>query len=117
MIRSLTTRGSNTSCLNMSVTFLFLTSTPVHLVASKLLSEYDHSNRSKDLRRSVCKECYSKKEGQRQTKRDVLDCYDCTLFTAREAIMKLILDRIYNDKLIIPEGLKEIVLETASANS
>ncbi|MFZ0510764.1 MAG: hypothetical protein WAM14_04085 [Candidatus Nitrosopolaris sp.] len=92
-----------------------LTKTCKTCKTSKLLSEYDHSNRSKDLRRSVCKECYSKKGGQRQTRRDVLDCYDCTLFTAGEAIMKLILDRIYNNKLIIPEGLKEIVLETASA--
>src|SRR6266487_5209973 len=31
IICSLTTRGSNTSCLYMSVTFVFLTSTPVHL--------------------------------------------------------------------------------------
>src|SRR5437899_11290829 len=31
IICSLTTRGSSTSCLNMSVTFVFLTSTPVHL--------------------------------------------------------------------------------------
>jgi hypothetical protein len=31
MICSLTTRGSSTSCLYMSVTLVFLTSTPVHL--------------------------------------------------------------------------------------
>ncbi len=88
---------------------------------TKILSEYDFSQRSKDGRMSVCKSC---KEQRQQKRYQTCTCGCCTcscdlckdskMLMAAAPLIELVLTRVYDGLKVSPE-FRKLVLELASA--